>query len=385
MKMNTDNLLMGLPKIHTTDRNLFRRCRRKWNWSSPLRQGLVGTGETPSALWFGIGIHFALEDFHGYQQWGHPVGAFRAFLEAYPEDKLPVDWEELEVLACEILTYYAEVWHGIYFKQYRTAIGADIEYARHMHGIITTKFVDVNMPLVETKFQIPLFNTFNKEVAWYVGTFDRIVIDPFGRFWVVDYKTTRAIDTAKLENDPQASAYTWAATRYFGVPFEGVIWVNISKDVPSGPKRLVNGEFSQDKRQKTTYRLYSQALMDTFSYIPQQYVDFLNYLAIKETENGDAFIRYDLLRRNKSFVDAESAKIMYEVEEMLRPHLAIYPNPTRDCAWDCPFRSACISYDDGSDFQYILDNEFIATGTGRDDSWRENVAWPKVPILHTRD
>ena len=43
--------------IHTSDRALFKRCRRKWAWSSPVRRGLVPVGESPTPLWFGSGFH----------------------------------------------------------------------------------------------------------------------------------------------------------------------------------------------------------------------------------------------------------------------------------------------------------------------------------------
>lgn len=31
-----------------------------------------------------------------------------------------------------------------------------------------------------------------------------------------------------------------------------------------------------------------------------------------------------------------------------------YPNPTRDCSWDCPFFAVCQQFDDGSDVKHVL-------------------------------
>lgn len=35
-----------------------------------------------------------------------------------------------------------------------------------------------------------------------------------------------------------------------------------------------------------------------------------------------------------------------------------YPNPTRDCTWDCPFFLVCARFDDGSDVDDVLSTEF---------------------------
>src|SRR6185436_15978480 len=67
--------------VRTSDRSNFRRCRRRWNWSSHLRQAL-SPREHASPLWFGSGCHFAWEDFHGYHQYLHPRDAFRAYVKA---------------------------------------------------------------------------------------------------------------------------------------------------------------------------------------------------------------------------------------------------------------------------------------------------------------
>jgi hypothetical protein len=35
-----------------------------------------------------------------------------------------------------------------------------------------------------------------------------------------------------------------------------------------------------------------------------------------------------------------------------------YPNPTRDCSWDCPFFAVCARFDDGSDVEDVLSTEY---------------------------
>lgn len=40
------------------------------------------------------------------------------------------------------------------------------------------------------------------------------------------------------------------------------------------------------------------------------------------------------------------------------PQQVVYPTPTRDCDWDCPFKVACPRFDDGSDVNVILAEQF---------------------------
>lgn len=62
--------------IHTSDRANFKDCRRKWSWSSPARRNLMpktmvhGVREP---LWFGTGIHYALERYYNPQLHEDPV------------------------------------------------------------------------------------------------------------------------------------------------------------------------------------------------------------------------------------------------------------------------------------------------------------------------
>lgn len=35
-------------------------------------------------------------------------------------------------------------------------------------------------------------------------------------------------------------------------------------------------------------------------------------------------------------------------------HRVAYPNPTRDCSWDCPFLAICPMFDDGSDVESVI-------------------------------
>lgn len=67
--------------IRTSDRLLFKRCRRRWGWNSHLR-GNLAPKTNAAPLWTGSGFHFALEDCHSQNLYGHPGLAFLAYREA---------------------------------------------------------------------------------------------------------------------------------------------------------------------------------------------------------------------------------------------------------------------------------------------------------------
>lgn len=43
------------------------------------------------------------------------------------------------------------------------------------------------------------------------------------------------------------------------------------------------------------------------------------------------------------------------------PMVLAYPNPTRDCTWQCPFINVCPMFDDGSDVESAINDRFIET------------------------
>ena len=93
--------------IHTHDRIQFKRCRRKWLFKSPLRMHLEPDPPLEILpLWFGTGIHFALEDFYGYNRFGDPVLALEAYLETFNPEDLPEGAVEEVALGMKMLDYY---------------------------------------------------------------------------------------------------------------------------------------------------------------------------------------------------------------------------------------------------------------------------------------
>lgn len=413
--------------LRTSGRRVFRRCMRKWGYQSSMRRNLQRKGtETNINFWFGSGIHFAMEDFFGYNKFGDPIRAFQAYYAAFKPEDRPVESDDHYYLGMGMLDYF-KTWYSRHneIPQFQT-IWLD------KNNQVVAPATPGARPLVEESFMLDLNikvwvaadteevislkdNTIHKDdkgfyikpdpqtdglfkplwdiddrqyikqvPLYYHGTLDRVVIDRQGRWWIMDWKTAKSADTNKLDTDDQISAYMWAAEQWFGHPIHGFVYVQLTKDLAKPPKRLANGNLSVDKKQKTTHALLKQELIKeygTVSKAPQKLIDFLTFLAEQETPEGDRFVRWDLVLRNREQKHSTYKHILAEASMMANPNLYLFPNPTRDCIWDCPFREACILEDMGKkkDAQVWLDTNFEPRPRGEDgnlDPWRKDIPWP---------
>lgn len=346
--------------IRTSDRTNFRRCRRKWGWSSHLRQNLAPI-EAASPLWFGSGFHYALEDFHGPHNYAKPVEAFNDYVRAtHAQAKakgnprlMPFDWVELTLLGRKMLEYYTDYW----------LIGRDP----------LQTFIYKGRPQVEVHVLMPVpIRTPHFDRVYYAATLDRVVVHNNGLF-IVDYKTAKQIQTHFFQTDPQISAYCWIAQQLYGQPIKGFIYQQHRKRFPEDPRVLADGTISTASGQATSHRHYRRSLLNLYGSpdkFPTRNVDFLNQLAHVEEEHADPFIRRSFVYRNQHQCEAEGVKLLLELEDMLNPNIPLYPNPTRDCGHLCAFNSPCVDMDDGSDFEETLRLMY----TPKDDafdSWRD--------------
>lgn len=354
--------------IRTSDRISFKNCRRRWGWNSHLRHNL-GPKQNAAPLWFGSGMHFALEDYHGYNRFGSPAVAFDAYVKAtkeYDFKNLPEEWEELVPLGQDMMNYY-------------------VEWLSHRESL-KTYWVD-GVPQVEVnfRFKIPLdaelLQRYGYDEAVYSGTIDRVCIDEeTDMLWFMDYKSAKVIQTLHYQTDPQVTAYMWAGPYIYDKPIGGFIYQQHLKGVPKPGRILKNGTVSVAKDQLTDYHRYLQTLLDVYKtpdLFPEGNKELLSQLKMEENHDSNKFIRRDKIYRNQAQAESQGTIIMMEVEDMLNPDLPLYPNHTRDCPSFCPFISPCVSLDAGMDFKEEL-KLLMKPRAASYDPWREKIRWPKV-------
>lgn len=70
--------------IHSSDRASFKFCRRQWAWGSPARMNLIPRADVQGIeknLWFGTGIHWALEQYYNPVLKRDPAEAWQTWFE----------------------------------------------------------------------------------------------------------------------------------------------------------------------------------------------------------------------------------------------------------------------------------------------------------------
>jgi len=344
-----------LPVVHVSDLNSYRYCRRKWDFCSYMRQNLERVDEPIEAFWFGTGIHFGLEDLHGYKEFPSAAAAFEFFVMA-TEGSRPDTWREALELGKAMLDYY------------------ELEWLTNRRDYQTV-WID-KTPLVEVDFQC-LIRRNGRPFAIFEGIFDGVLKDAYHRFWLAEYKTAKRMSTSgKLENDTQITAYTYAAEKIFGTQFEGIVHQQHLKDTPSIPQVLKTGGISKNKQIKTTFALYKKALVDYYGEgkIPSDYDEMLNMLLENEQENGNGFVWRNLVRRNPMELASFEKHLIMMVSEMISKKLPIYPNSSHMAGCMCDFKSVCLAMDEGSDYGFILDNEFARRDRDKRTDWRAKAA-----------
>lgn len=191
--------------------------------------------------------------------------------------------------------------------------------------------------------------------------------------WVRTIKST-PVEVVKDVWCPQTSTRTWIMRQNGQIAITGNCWALQSifpdrevagvcyqqhkKTFPVPPKILkTTGRVSTAANQNTNYALYNRTLRDIYGdwdNFPLENKTYLNKLAGEETEDYDNYVRRDWIYRNKHQLAAQGEKILLEAEEIRNLNLPLYPNPSKDCAWQCPLEAVCVAMDDGSDWENLL-------------------------------
>jgi hypothetical protein len=361
--------------IRTSDRAAFKQCRRKWGWSSHLK-GNLGSKYLASPLWFGSAIHYALEDFHGYNRFGRAARAFMAYCiatSAQHSRDLPDDAQELYQLGIKMMDYYQDHW--LRFRSTTPTYWAPCPRTGELVPQVEVNF-EIPIPLDEHPHLKAYAEAAGADCILYRGTIDRVGIDEDGFLWVIEYKTAKRAERYHFQTDPQITTYCWAASHIYDKPVAGVRYYQYVKNAPEPPRVLANGKISLASNLVTSYPLYLAALEAYYGEsgrFPADYVKKLAEVGQTETENKDRFVVRDIVRRNTHMCNAEALKILLEVEDMINPNLPLYPNPTRQCPYMCSFLAPCVTMDDGGDWEYELEREYSERDQPGDRLWRERL------------
>lgn len=405
--------------IHTSDRATFKACRRRWALSSPAKSNLVPRASVHGVrwpLWFGIGIHKALEKKYDPALNEDPVAVWLAWFELQwngglitenelgefadrePEHSAKDRWSvkglseilpNPDEIRMNSITYTPEELRDLgvgmleFYKNYAEqeddfeVIAVEHDFSvpildldgKPLYMPDLRKMPEDWKPTDEENIYGPLFKEGLKQVHAR-GRMDKTIRERQGRCGILDHKTTSRLDDdyfRHLELDEQCTMYLWAGQQeakmhdleYGSLDF--IIYEAILKAYPKPPTKLKSGMPSLARQtESTTAAMFEQFIKENnlkviFDVDPkmQGYYTWL-------LEKGDSrFIDRQRIWRNKTQLENAGIRLYYEAVDMLNdPRL--YPNPRNDYTCiNCIFRGPCIAMEDGSDWKSMLEDGYV--------------------------
>lgn len=408
--------------IHTSDRGTFKSCRRRWNWSSPAKDNLVPkltvSGVTIH-LWFGTGIHYALERYYNPGLSEDPIVTFESWFNMHwnggnvTKDELDEHglWNRNPVLSengyyqvdglSELLPdpYTAE---EKFMEHKALGIGMMKFYKKYAEQhdnfrVIATEHT-FSVPLLDTngfpmyavdtrtmpenwEYDFDLSNAYGalclqspQGVVKQVharGKMDMIIQDlESGRYGIIDHKTAGTIGPdyfRHLDLDEQVTTYAWAAEReaimydldYKEIDF--IYYQALLKAIPRPPSVTTRGLPSINRADESTTAAMFEAAIEVMGLTDyfkgdEKMQSYYTWLL----EKGDSrFIDRQMVRRNKHQKRSCGERLFLEASDMLDENIRIYPNPTKDYpCLNCWFRVPCIMVEDGSHYQVLIEENY---------------------------
>lgn len=404
--------------IHNSDRGAFKRCRRYWDWSSPARHNLMLRADVHGInnnLWFGTGVHYALEQFYTPGLRRDPVEAWKTWFDIQwrggivTEDWLDKVYDLKPQPVTKPGTYHVL---GTLTNEPFTPVESDLWKVRGLEDILPdpdhneydelfvlgTKMMefykdyaarmdDFEVILPEHIFSVPIWDfdndrilkavdvredspNYGKELEVHArGRMDGIWVKPNGKLGIIDHKTAISIGEdyfRKLETDEQCTAYLWAAqveASYYdlphkGEPLEKVIYNVLRKAYPKPPTMLKNGMFSIDRENEScNYEMlmaWAQEYMPGIPFNPKQqaYADWL-----KDVGDEQFIIRRDVPRNAHQLYNMGYRTYLEALDMLNEPR--IYPTIDNDyLCLGCQFRSPCLAREDGGDWEQLIRDNY---------------------------
>jgi hypothetical protein len=360
-------------------------------------------------LWFGTGIHYALENYYNPALSRDPVEAFTYWFDLtwkggrIPESELRYTYDP-DPQPSPLANYPSYMVRGLYellpedqeseFMEHRELGIRMMQYYRDY----AERVDDFRVIAVEHDFSVTipvpdgyLLNSdrfgvnrdgclmaFDERIegmapVHYRGRMDMIIQDQVsGMYGMMDHKTTSDVPgeqdyELKLEMDEQMTSYLWAAEMeaaihdlpYTDIDF--IVYQAIRKAFPRYPTVTSRAPFFSVDRTKesTTYNLLLEYIeKEGLQVVAENNDKAKAYIEYLKEVGDDQFILRTTVRRNRHQIQMAGQRIFLEAIDMLN-NPAIYPNMRQD--WSCircPFRAPCLAMEDGSDYDWMIETNY---------------------------
>jgi hypothetical protein len=366
-------------------------------------------------MWFGTGIHWALEQFYSTGIRRDPVEAWKTWFniqwrggtvtadwldkvhdlkpKPVPLQQVKVEVSTMQAVGNSVQLYQVRGLEDIlpYFEQqevddlYELGIGMMTYYKQyaeknddfvvvcneHVYSVPIWDFEnDCILKAIDTREESPNYGKVLEVHAR--GRMDQIKRSLRNdKISLMDNKTAGKWgeeELRKLESDEQCTNYLWAAeieATYYdlphkGEPFEELLYNVLRKAYPKPPTMLKNGMFSVSRNdESTTYDMLMDWISTHMPGIPlsEKQQGYISYLRDIGDEN---FIIRRPVRRNRHQLRNAGYRIYLEALDMLDPNTRIYPNISNSFkCLNCAFRAPCMAKEDGGDWEELIKQNYI--------------------------
>lgn len=339
--------------IHNSDIQSFKGCRRRWDILSDIRQGRKPI-ETPRPFDVGTASHEAFAFFYNPKTWSRTLGDDRPVMVAGAIGIYKHTLEQQRARYVKLMKIEGLSPEQIDEHEAEVELGTGM--LNHYFDYVRRHDCDRFQPImVEKSFEVPILEN-EDNIVVYRGRIDALVLDEWGQYWIVDWKTALQFrdNMGYLELDEQLGSYNWALQQVLGLPIAGNIYAEIRKAYPLPPPRLQTTRkgcnFSTNRQNATSYELALQTFTEAGEDL-MMYEEYLNFLRVE----GFEYVRRIQVHRNQHELKELGERIKGEALDMLNPNLRLYPSPSPFKCNGCPVRPICIGMNDGSDVNYLME------------------------------
>lgn len=357
--------------LRNSERQLFKKCQ--WRWEREYIDRLKLRGKDSMALWFGTGIHLAMEKWYvaGRERGVDPRETWREYVMQSKGD-----------------TAYVNTYHDGDFEEAISALelGEDM-----LTGYLEHYGPEENIEVIsaEQSFQVKVpyknlrdfqhlgdgFTGHFDDEAYFVGTFDQVYRDTTtGKLWLRDWKTCAQLGasaTQYLPLDDQAGSYMAVADytlRKQGLigeneRIEGIVYDYLVKAKRDVRPRNEDG-LACNKPQKKHYiealgdeGIDKMKVADLKSLAEQRGIPV--YGEVSATQPRQLFDRVTV-RRNPTERRTQINRIQNDLSHMSLVRNGVLPamkSPSRECSF-CPFLEICELDEQGKSWDNMRDTVF---------------------------
>jgi hypothetical protein len=333
-----------MPAVVTAaERASFTRCRRQWDFGARGRQNLEprqgprnpearqGPADFDRAIRDALAVYY----FPGMWDWDSAV-------------RLPLVGQELDrALARQGQEAGRAEGQALLDRYIRWAPTVD-------------RFAPV---LVETDFEVTVLGqdgaavTAGGEPVRYTGRIDLMAVDAHDAYWIVRHRVVEGDwpATEDLVADEEALAACWAWEQfYLGMGITGTIYNELRRPPSPGPAR--RPRWAWLRRHLPRVRQHEPS--GGGRSIPQHR---RMYARAREPARAEAIeqrtydgFRRTWLRRAPEDITAAGRRLGADIAEMVRPDLAVYPEPSDRHCPPCPYLEPCLALREGRDAGAVL-------------------------------